>query len=128
MSLHEQYEALLRRGMPQHPRLAYYGLGEWYLQTCSVMGDGDVDYSSERIDDADARDLVTMHAMRWWLSLGGKFGDRPRRQVHLIEIDPSSVGCRINAPNHGSCGPEWEASEAIETILAATAHLEPKTT
>lgn len=65
MELREIYETLLRRGMPEHPRLAhvYDGCASIWILT------GD---SSEQLElatfgddnETDARDLITMHALR----------------------------------------------------------------
>ena len=56
MNLIEQYQTLLKRGMPEC-RATWWSDG-WYVCGCDRNGN----------DDA-ARDLITMHALRWWLGL-----------------------------------------------------------
>ena len=50
--LRETYKTLRRRGMPPHPELRNSG-GVWGL----IQG---------HVREEDARDLITMHALRWW--------------------------------------------------------------
>ncbi len=97
MNLHEQYQALIARGMPEHPRLHLCD-GLWSLHE-SVEEYGD----DGALDDADARDLVTMHAMRWM---------RKRE----TEQDPLLASMVDAVPD----------LDPIETILMMTKHLETK--
>lgn len=101
MTLTELYETLVRRGMPEHPRLKY-AHGQWFILVCKA------DDPWELVDDDDdARDLLTMHAIRWYVGLGT---DR--------HIDINQGGSyTYHAPS------EWRA---LEAIVAATRHLEPK--
>lgn len=63
MNLYELTRALVARGCPEHPILTYLH-NNWFV--CVVSTDG-----REIIDGegAYARDLWTMHALRWWLGM-----------------------------------------------------------
>lgn len=114
-TLHEQYQALLRRGMPE--RRGFYLIdkaGEdahavkppYFVLYCKYGG-------RRECDDNVARDLVTMHALRWFVKLKDRF----------VTVD------EIQATAGQSYGGDSECSPAIlDAIIAATEHLEPKTT
>ena len=112
MDLHEQVETLKRRGMPEHPRLrppTKYHDG-WWTQ------DELLEDAWETVHSDDARDLITMHALRWFQELGDRhviFGATANR-------GKPGVGAYQSSPQD-----EGRAPEAIAAILAATAHLEP---
>lgn len=59
MNLHEMYQTLLRRGMPEHPRLLWFA-GLW-MDHHPLKSDR---RAAEAHDD-DARDLITMWASGW---------------------------------------------------------------
>lgn len=96
MTLREQYETLLRRGMPAHPRL------KWNEEKEAFYFDGRGDGLGILIVDTWARDLITMHALRW---VNGLHNVHWRNGLHY------STG---------------DGNKTLTDILAATAHLEPK--
>lgn len=119
MNLREQYETLLRRGMPEHDELEWrgsedFGIGVWVFSKNEPIqfGIGPV-FMGERF----ARDLITMHALRWI-----EDGD--------IDLSPNvrwfaGRGWCLDTAN----GVGFRAhTDALNAILAATAHLEPKKT
>jgi hypothetical protein len=57
MTLDEEYTILKRRKMPEHDRLVY-AEGDWYLYT---------DVPMQRIPEEDARAILAIHALQWWL-------------------------------------------------------------
>lgn len=76
MNLHDSYKTLLRRGMPEHPHL------HWEDDFKEGFYDGE---SSHPVADANARAIITMHALGWFTgenfghtkegeAYGGKFG------------------------------------------------------
>lgn len=136
MTLYELTRKLVARGMPEHPRLVHQR-GVWYIAVHTLC-----DY--EILDDwADARDLIAMHAMRWFTGpnfgqseygeiWGGYFGrceyvscaldsrPNPRAQWYVSGMWPSTdinEGCTFY---HGY------GADILEAIEAATRHLEAK--
>lgn len=65
--LYEKYMTLVGRGMPEMGRLKKnsHNKGEPWL----LSEDDDLNSLSYIAED-DARDLLTMHALRWWLNVG----------------------------------------------------------
>jgi hypothetical protein len=141
MNLHEQYTTLLRRGMPEHPRLRWannaagYGDQEdWRaLQKCEPWH-GWVPPEMEPIED-DARDLITMHAAKWAQTVEAEpmmmaIPDDPsggfplytgisRATYAELEAMAKIEGDRINSPAW-----TWPLP-TLEAIITITAHLEP---
>lgn len=124
MTLREQYETLLRRGMPEHDELEWrgsedFGIGVWVFSKNEPIqfGIGPV-FMGERF----ARDLITMHALRWARTRGFDFvlSGNNWQVAELFERDKGDViGARCYAESF---------DDALECIVRATAHLEPKKT
>lgn len=121
MNLQQQYETLLRRGMPEHPRLYYHPGGRGgtpaFVTSLSTVG---ALYPLTHAADDDARDLITMHALRWWfeterLDWGGEILKRGN-----IIMDESRVSLGRDGVGVGT------APTILEAILAATERLEKK--
>ena len=74
MNLHEQYEALIALGMPEHPRVwtAEYGAAHFQSHYNCAVSDKDYDAAGGYFDDDDARDLLVQHALRWALKKLGE--------------------------------------------------------
>jgi hypothetical protein len=111
--LHEQYETLLRRGMPEM-RLRFKFQFQWENRRHEGHQHGHV------VIEADARDLITMHALRWlpsvldapWVGDGVRADDRSLRWfVRWGETATVFTG------KYGAT--------LLDAILAATEHLEP---
>lgn len=98
MTLHEQYDTLLRRGMPGHPRLLCRG--DWFAHAYTEDDRGY--YPAFPTDDV--RDLLTMHALRWLASVEHDTGAFWGEMQFQIEAASNLV---------------------LGAIIAATAHLEP---
>lgn len=96
--LKDDYETLLRRGMPKHYELRYSG-GAW----CLIQG---------HIEESDARDLVTMHALRWLYGM---------KDARLREKYIDDWSTRFGSGQH-RCAPD----DTIAAVLCATQGLEPK--
>ena len=88
--LHEIYAELIRRGMPEHPGLTWTGTGWESL---------DADSDERSCDIEDARDLLTMHAIRW------AYEALPQDGPFIVVRDPSG----------------W-----LDSVLYATTHMAPK--
>lgn len=116
--LHTQYQTLLRRGMPEHLRLSWrYGI-QWVLKRHVSHQHGHVEA------EEDARDLVTMHAVRWLL---GTLKDAEIGWETCWAFEKARIAdnTRLNAQG---CPAEYKAADhsILDAILAATEHLEPK--
>jgi hypothetical protein len=127
--LHVQYETLRRRGMPEHPRLEWpavsplkmtaraSGKGWWYVDQEGLW--------SLQHDD-DARDLITLHALRWFGGLSHIGTTTP------FSVAEFGVGGRstwsLHWCFHGDREPRKEVGHKtiLDAIAAATAGMEPK--
>ena len=125
MELREIYETLLRRGMPEHDELEWrgsedFGIGVWVFNKSEPIsfGNGPI-FMGERY----ARDLITMHALRWANERHGCEFVYSRMAWQIAELHQHSEWSSIGAD---TCD-EW-FDTALAAILAATAHLEPKKT
>lgn len=119
MNLHDQHQTLLRRGMPEHPRLSWRedetGLRDapphyWHWQ---FDNDDWSTMASARsfgvsVNEDDARDLITMHALRWFRGRVERHWNGDFRATKFKD-DTFCIGDTL-----------------LEAILAATEHLEPK--
>ena len=116
-NLHEQYAELLRRGMPECERLHWrvWMNGGWWLD--------DADDSGNWIRGGDARDLITMHALRWWL--GAESPDKTR-VAHVLKSGSALFDVGEEAEFVHGGGHVASASTIIDAILAATEHLSPE--
>ena len=105
MNLHDQYETLLRRGMPASP----------FVETSfSNNVEGDIyDKVADYMWREFVRDHLTMHTLRWFKDHGGA-AMLQNGQWSLCIGGPS-------LPN-----PYDKSANLLEAILAATEHLEPK--
>ena len=127
--LHEIYAKLLKRGMPEHPRLA--STYDGHTPIWVLTGD-----SGERLElatfgdplETDARDLLTMHALRWFVGLTPKHKYAGRSALESAGADPERDN--YSFPSHlrttldsvtGRCN---AIEELLPAILAATTHLE----
>lgn len=119
MNLHEQYKTLMNRGMPEHPTLVWNcidnDLGP--IATLKVCFQKYPVTLKSMVNDApDARDLLTMHALRWCFGLGE---DPPTRGQPIY-----SHGVQGLRP-----GPVWfhnVKDDCLDRILEDTKHLENK--
>lgn len=144
MNLHEQYETLVKRGMPPVPRLM---LSEVYKQP-GTMGPDFIPMLVEwqwttgrdhpeskfiEIHPDEARDLITMHALRWLSTVRQDSTPRihkPTLELGYYEHDDDlrfvmrgvKQGSAVYEGQH--IGPLAEA--ILDAILAATEHLEPQ--
>ena len=75
--LKDDYETLLRRGMPKHPDIFNAGS---YLAHSACEYDG----RNGCLSGSDTRDLITMHALRWMESMGDSYGV-PFRCANIID-------------------------------------------
>lgn len=127
MELREIYETLLRRGMPEHDELEWrgsedFGIGVWVFNKSEPIsfGNGPM-FMGERY----ARDLITMHALRWLKTLPGMRGGCQRWQDGWnVFLDDDYWSGKKNDPRIY----KFAANECLDAILAATAHLEPQKT
>ena len=127
--LHEAYATLLRRGMPEHPRLMtvcdfstgvgdhnYFGLSGQRMDAVNPMF---------RLDEDDARDLITMHALRWALMAL----DSLTAHVHWFELFSGGSGGiyrnNFDDPDHPTPLANLQPLTILDAILEATKHLEP---
>lgn len=63
-NLHNQYHTLCWRGMPEHPRLRNIrGTSRWP----NPWGIGRYIFTDD--EEGEVRDLITAHALRWWLNM-----------------------------------------------------------
>lgn len=117
MNLHEIYKTLMRRGMPEHQA----------LRPASMVGncwrlDGPSSTAFIDWDDPVAYDLITMHALRWWMTMRSKnsmwIG---QKQIHARQVRTGNRKVGISYVDEVNGGP-W----ILAAILAATEHLEPK--
>lgn len=112
MNLHAIYETLLRRGMPEHANLEWNAVWKRFILD---------DIFDVGINESDARDLVTMHALQWARdrhAVEFVFSRNAWQLAELVELDKGDVvGAR--------CYAKW-FDDPLDAILAATAHLEPK--
>lgn len=102
MELHEIYRVLLRRGMPEHPRCGCcQDLGSITLRCKVKCSDcAKTEGVALLFDRDDARDLFTMHALRW--------------------VNGGTLRLRNGVASDG-----LNANESLTLILKLTAHLEP---
>lgn len=122
--LHDQYQTLLRRGMPKPD--FYYTL---YAQTTagftakcpeggfwSAMRSKEVAHRLHGLKDEHARDLLTMHALRWVLSF----------DVHYSHCkDCPDGGEHTFYWNTDSRDNDGDGATILDAIIEATKHLEP---
>lgn len=125
MTLHEIYATLLRRGMPKCRWLLRYTDG-WRLRSERVS-DGEW-----AISESDAADLITMHALRWWLCGADPKHDRRVSAWRGYAPDLVTV-CVCETRGCTSAWTEdWEwistgqSDKLLNAIIASTEHLEPK--
>lgn len=115
-SLHEQYETLRRRGMPEHPRLRRKQ-GVW------ILNDTNSHSPAVRLSDAlypdDARHLITMHAIKWVESMGDG-----RAAVFHREGGKWSLTLHHDDTHCSVTVPPLLGLVALDAIIAATGHLE----
>jgi hypothetical protein len=112
MNLHDQYHALLRRGMPEHSRQLQHLSGEdWYWPALGNPSNVEV------VAEADAADIITMHALRWWLLDTNAMSFSIRSNHWGGGFPPCAVT--------GLDGSVLHAPTILEAIVAATLHLEP---
>jgi len=115
MHLHEIYEMLMRRGMPKHRDLVWTAFAEPCV-ACALNGDVAI------LTTNTARDLITMHALRWWMTMRSKnsmwIG---QKQIHARQVRTGNRKVGISYVDEVNGGP-W----ILAAILAATEHLEPK--
>jgi hypothetical protein len=112
MNLHEQYQTLLDRGMPKHPRV------RWFVMTMGVQS-----WCNDRgpVEEADARDLITMHAIRW---LVGTVAEA-KENDHQVAFETDTT-VRVNLLDG-----DWQdhtfnySNDALAAIIAATENLRP---
>lgn len=120
MTLLEIYNKLLRRGCPEHPRLwwkpgARGGLDAFVLP----LGPRDVLFPHCYVlDEADARAIITMHALEWWLTTKLAMSISARSPHWGIGFPPCATTGLDGSVNH--------APTILEAIEAATRHLETK--
>lgn len=119
MTLHEIYETLLRRGMPEHPTLRH---GSVPLYPAGVITSADMGnlwtLNGVRVAESDARDLLTMHALRWWVRVKTDVQTRVTVAYPMSSLEQvlaSAAVCLFDA-NTG----------ILEVVETATRHLEPK--
>lgn len=104
------YEALMARGMKPQPCLYIYG-------SCIAHTSAEYDGRAGCLSDGDTRDLLTMHAMRWYTENcdGVIVEGKPRFVAATLMSAKAIVGCEtMQQPKQGMI---------LEAILAATAHL-----
>jgi hypothetical protein len=108
-SLIDKYNLLLKRGMPEHPRLRI--VKEWdSLEWLMQVNAGDL-YPVDA--ESDAQDLIEAHAMRW-------FCDGEICRVDKDLVGPYYVYKWTERPGRsGGSGPT-----ILDAIIAATAHLD----
>lgn len=115
MNLHEIYEMLMRRGMPKHRDLVWTAFAEPCV-ACALNGDVAI------LTTNTAYDLITMHALRWWMTMRSKnsmwIG---QKQIHARQVRTGNRKVGISYVDEVNGGP-W----ILAAILAATAHLEPE--
>lgn len=123
MNLHEIYEMLMRRGMPKHQEIRYDGYtGDGDVPSWgdgSVWGFYDGDEPLMACSEQQARDLITMHALRWAL---GRLDSETARNAAYLEVF-SDGSCVIE--RGGEVLGESDR-DILAAILAATECLEPK--
>ncbi len=105
--LHDQYQTLIRRGMPSRSMLAWVpyaaptdgNKGYWILDGSDIL-------------EIDARDLITMHAMRWIGQVIPEIDVIEYRGAGTVILD---ISTRIMGAN----------ATILEAIVDATETLEP---
>lgn len=117
MTLHEIYNKLLRRGCPEHPRVRY-SERPWYTGTHWGYHDEDDGKPLMSADAADARAIITMHALEWWLTTKLAMSVSTRSPHWGIGFPPCATTGLDGSVNH--------APTILEAIEAATRYLEPK--
>lgn len=118
MTLHETYTALIRRGMPEHPRLQHVSADfcAWSLAyPITSVANAQDHRCGVNIDDA--RDLVTMHAERHLLAKYAGVTVEARRGLAGVP-----VWYRIVTYDDVLLA---EGKYLLDAILAAMEHLEP---
>ena len=107
MDLLEQYQTLVGRGMPLHPRLRH-SAGRW-------------DCGGFLLDDEDARDMISHYALRWWgVADGDNLYDGPVWYLYIgdhpfnVEILDSEA---MPVSDH--------KADLLAAIIAATAYINP---
>ena len=118
--LHEQVETLERRGMKPHPRLRRHApdLPDW-----EILEAEDADWQYIHADDA--RDLITMHALRWLFAAPGRMPWCNTSSVRADAVTIYEDACNIGRRDGDGYHTAALASTVLDAILAATAHMEP---
>lgn len=124
--LKDDYETLLRRGMPECV-LCVDGIVQYWHDGLPVACFDN--YFSEPhghpivMGEQQARDLITMHALRWIKTLPGMRGGCQRWQDGWnVFLDDDYWAGQKNDPQIY----KFTADDFLDAILAATAHLEPR--
>ena len=120
MTLHSDYQTLLRRGMPEIKRLGVYlyanGNADWSIN--------DLDYDQTvPLTDDETADLITMAAIRW---VHNKCADG---DVHIEHLDGTGWGissCYDYDNKQFIFGDNCYGATILAAIIAATEHLEKK--
>lgn len=106
MNLYELTRALVARGCPEHPRIALSDMdmtdtphADYENGLESLDAGGDPRDELAYIHNDDARDLWTMHALRWAFGSG---------RLTMLRVEPAT-----------------DLPLDLERIEAATRHLEP---
>ena len=106
-SLTESYETLVRRGMPRRKGLALYdGPGAGLAYVFALAG-------APLLND-DARDLLTMDALRWWVEVAQH--SPPKGQLYERWAGSQMPMFVVSAP----------FSEWLQELISITTHMEPK--
>lgn len=109
MDLYELTRALVRRGMPEHPRVQWWdNLHCWAGDYTGWVYEVDEEGCPIPPNDDDLRDLITMHALRWFKGRVERHWNGDFRATKFKD-DTFCIGDTL-----------------LEAILAATEHLEPK--
>src|SRR5690606_11852812 len=97
----ESANYLIDAGMPKHPRLKYRQSSATLTvaRLLTVRTGKDIDFL--KCHPQDARDLLTLHAMRWLLNRS-EGADAIRRYMEIIVFDESNPGqdSALNASIH----------------------------
>lgn len=107
--LKDDYETLLRRGMPEHPNLRRCG----DMLVHRAFDDDEFGRSgATALCDSETRDLLAMHALRWLYGM---------KDARLREKYIDDWSTRLGSGQH-RCAPD----DTIAAVLCATRDLEPK--
>lgn len=115
MDLYELTRNFVRRGCEEHPRLTPTEKREGAPLVWVLSSDGGKWFRP--VDDSDARDLWTMHALEWFKGL------KPQQDIHVEHEEHE--GWAVSSCFDKDCAGWHCAPTILEAIEAATRHLEP---